>query len=100
MEERYDSYCAVDPLFYDALTNTKARTAEYGEQLRLPDGWKRAVQNDWLVIGPDEDPLPAQGWKVHISARRFDAPRCSHSSGATAPPAASASSSSAGRRCC
>lgn len=73
MDERYDSYCAVDPLFYDALTNTKARTTEYGEDLLLPDGWKRAAQNDWTVVGPDEDPLPPQGWKVHISARREDA---------------------------
>ncbi|WP_033340570.1 class III lanthionine synthetase LanKC [Catenuloplanes japonicus] len=73
MDERYDSYCAVDPLFYDALTNTKAPTTEYGEGLSLPDGWKRAAQNDWTVIGPDEDPLPPQGWKVHISARREDA---------------------------
>ncbi|MDR7277769.1 class III lanthionine synthetase LanKC [Catenuloplanes atrovinosus] len=73
MDERYDSYCAVDPLFYDALTNTKARTTEYGEDLILPDGWKRAPQQDWTVVGPDEDPLPPQGWKVHISARREDA---------------------------
>ncbi|GAB7046945.1 class III lanthionine synthetase LanKC [Catenuloplanes indicus] len=73
MDERYDSYCAVDPLFYDALTNTKARTTEYGEELVLPDGWKRAAQDDWTVVGPDGDRLPAQGWKVHISARREDA---------------------------
>ncbi|MDP9792403.1 serine/threonine protein kinase [Catenuloplanes nepalensis] len=73
MDERYDTYCAVDPLFYDALTNTKARTTEYGEELILPAGWKRGAQDDWTVVGPDEDALPAQGWKVHISARREDA---------------------------
>jgi hypothetical protein len=68
MDERYDSYCAVDPLFYDALTNTKAPAAEFLAGRELPAGWERAAKDDWLICGPSGDALPAQGWKVHVSA--------------------------------
>jgi len=68
MDERYDSYCAVDPFFYDSLTNTKAPAAEFLAERELPDRWQRAPKDDWLICSPADDPLPAQGWKIHVSA--------------------------------
>lgn len=69
MDARYDSYCAVDPLFYDSLTNTAAQTPEFAVAARpTPEGWQREPSNDWLIYGPVNGKLPDQGWKIHISA--------------------------------
>jgi serine/threonine protein kinase len=69
MDERYDTYCAVDPLFYDSLTNTTAKTTEFGVAARpVPEGWQREPSDDWLIYGPVGGALPKQGWKIHISA--------------------------------
>ncbi|GIE94482.1 class III lanthionine synthetase LanKC [Paractinoplanes rishiriensis] len=75
MDERYDTYCAVDPLFYDSLTNTKAPAVAFLAGRELPAGWERAAKDDWLICAPDGDSLPAQGWKVHVSARLDNAER-------------------------
>ncbi len=69
MDDRYDAYCAVDPLFYDSLTNARAGTREYPAAARpAPDGWQREPHDDWVIYSPEGDDLPPQGWKVHISA--------------------------------
>ncbi|WP_306206437.1 class III lanthionine synthetase LanKC [Actinoplanes sp. RD1] len=72
MDKRYDSYCAVDPLFYDSLG--AAVTQEYagGE---LPAGWRRQVSDDWAIWAPGAAESRAQGWKVHISATLGNAER-------------------------
>jgi tRNA A-37 threonylcarbamoyl transferase component Bud32 len=75
VDARYDTYCAVDPLFYDALTNTKAPTKEYGGALSTPDGWQHVVHADWLIYAPDGSDLPQQGWKIHVSATLATAER-------------------------
>ena len=76
MDDRYDSYCAVDPLYYDSLTNTKQRGGEYPIAGRpVPQGWESEPVDDWLVCAPVGDDLPAQGWKVHVSARLDNAER-------------------------
>jgi hypothetical protein len=69
MDERYDTYCAVDPLFYDSLTNTTASTTGWDAASRpVPSGWEREPSDDWLIYGPRDGSLPAQGWKIHVSA--------------------------------
>jgi tRNA A-37 threonylcarbamoyl transferase component Bud32 len=69
MDERYDSYCATDPLFYDSLASVGGRTPEFPAVLRpVPDGWQREPSDDWLIYGPIGGSLPQQGWKVHLSA--------------------------------
>ncbi|MEV0002698.1 class III lanthionine synthetase LanKC [Micromonospora sp. NPDC050980] len=74
MDERYDSYCAVDPLFYDSLAGTTAEADAYPTG-PVPDGWEREVKDDWLIHGPVGGSLPAQGWKIHVSARLDNAER-------------------------
>ncbi|MFC6016879.1 class III lanthionine synthetase LanKC [Plantactinospora solaniradicis] len=69
MDERYDAYCAVDPLFYDSLTNVSAVSTGFAAADRpLPTGWEREPNDDWLIYGPEGGKLPQQGWKIHISA--------------------------------
>ena len=69
MDKRYEVYCLVDPLFYDS-------TSQVGEQPRdfelghapVPEGWAASELEDWRVRSPVDADLPAQGWKVHVSA--------------------------------
>ncbi|AGL17149.1 class III lanthionine synthetase LanKC [Actinoplanes sp. N902-109] len=75
MDKRYDSYCAVDPLFYDSVTNTEAVIAEFAPDRPLPRGWQRDVHDDWTLCGPSGDKLPEQGWKIHVSAGLDNAER-------------------------
>ncbi|GAB3809106.1 class III lanthionine synthetase LanKC [Micromonospora zhanjiangensis] len=76
MDERYDTYCAIDPLFYDSPTNTTARTTGWAAADRpVPEGWRREPNDDWLIYGPVDGTLPQQGWKVHVSAGLDNAAR-------------------------
>ncbi|RKR86048.1 lanthionine synthetase-like protein [Micromonospora pisi] len=76
MDERYDAYCAADPLFYDSLATTGASTVEFAVAARpVPPGWQREPKDDWFVYGPAGDTLPAQGWKIHLSAGLENAER-------------------------
>lgn len=69
MDRRYEEYCLVDPLFYDAPETARSDDLEF-EIARnpVPEKWRRLEEGDWLVYRPDEVQLPAQGWKIHISA--------------------------------
>lgn len=68
MDQRYDAYCAVDPLFYDSLARAQTSTGDYAAGRPIPEGWQREVLDDWLIHGPIGGELPAQGWKIHVSA--------------------------------
>ncbi|MDG4831165.1 class III lanthionine synthetase LanKC [Solwaraspora sp. WMMD1047] len=69
MDERYDTYCAVDPLFYDSVASASTRTTEFSAADRpVPPGWRREPSDDWFIYGPEGGDLPQQGWKVHLSA--------------------------------
>ncbi|MGA8113691.1 MAG: class III lanthionine synthetase LanKC [Actinocatenispora sp.] len=68
MDTRYENYCAADPVFYDRLTAAR-RQRDFALAAReLPTGWRRQEHEDWLIHTPDGRSLPAQGWKIHISA--------------------------------
>ncbi|MFI9644147.1 class III lanthionine synthetase LanKC [Micromonospora sp. NPDC051925] len=77
MDDRYDSYCAVDPLFYDSLSSASATATGIGYVADRPQpaGWESEVKDDWLVHAPVGGTLPAQGWKIHVSARLDNAER-------------------------
>ncbi|MEV0238121.1 class III lanthionine synthetase LanKC [Nonomuraea sp. NPDC050786] len=73
--DKYELYCLVDPCFYDTLEHSTAEDADF-PILRepVPDGWSHALTDTWCYYAPDnEPPLPAQGWKIHVSARVEDA---------------------------
>src|SRR5512139_733608 len=69
MDQGYDAFCMVDPLFYDTLHSGQSGDPTFATADRpLPDGWQRRAQDDWLVFDPGDVELPLQGWKVHVSA--------------------------------
>ncbi|MFB4275369.1 class III lanthionine synthetase LanKC [Nonomuraea sp. MTCD27] len=73
--DKYELYCLVDPCFYDTLEHSTAADADFPILRRsLPAGWSTALTDTWCYYAPDnEPPLPAQGWKIHVSARVPDA---------------------------
>ncbi|MGW1450644.1 class III lanthionine synthetase LanKC [Micromonospora sp. NPDC002411] len=75
MDERYDSYCAADRLFYDSLGAAVAQPVFPAADRPVPHGWRREPLDDWLIYGPDGGSLPQQGWKIHISATLANAER-------------------------
>lgn len=73
MNPEYAAYCQADRRFYDAPHRSLEEGAEdrsfYAPvQGAAPDGWTRSRRGDWLSFSPDGLRLPAQGWKIHISA--------------------------------
>ncbi|GCB95680.1 serine/threonine protein kinase [Streptomyces noursei] len=73
MNKGYAAFCDADRQFYDAphrvAGDPAGRTAPYAVLSReLPDGWQRHRAGDWLAFRPLDRELPAQGWKIHVSA--------------------------------
>ncbi|WP_369216881.1 class III lanthionine synthetase LanKC, partial [Streptomyces flavofungini] len=78
MDKRYEVYCLADRNFYetpDRLPSEGGTAATPFQTARraVPDGWRAARVGDWLSLTPLDDggtprPLPAQGWKIHVSA--------------------------------
>ncbi|MGH3240019.1 MAG: class III lanthionine synthetase LanKC [Spirillospora sp.] len=69
MDGRIEQYCLIDPIFYDspARANDQGLDFEYAVS-PVPDGWERAQLEEWIVYTSKSHALPAQGWKVHVSA--------------------------------
>lgn len=76
MDQGYEAFCMVDPWFYDAMHSEETAGASFSTaERRLPDGWQRTEQDDWLVFDPGRAGLPLQGWKIHLSACLHNAQR-------------------------
>ncbi|MFC7308510.1 class III lanthionine synthetase LanKC [Streptomyces monticola] len=84
MDKRYEVYCLADRHFYEtpdrlASAQQPGVTPKFSTAERpVPESWKSSVNGDWLMLTPlDGDgqqlPLPAQGWKIHVSATRENA---------------------------
>lgn len=69
MDQGYESFCMVDPIFYDAMRSIDTAGPSFPTAARrLPAGWRCGEQDDWLTYDPPESVLPEQGWKIHVSA--------------------------------
>ncbi|WP_097887505.1 class III lanthionine synthetase LanKC [Streptomyces sp. st140] len=76
MNPEYAAYCQADRRFYDAPHRSlgpggavDAESSFYAAvRGSAPEGWTRSRRGDWLSYSPDGLRLPAQGWKLHISA--------------------------------
>ncbi|RBQ14127.1 lantipeptide synthetase [Spongiactinospora rosea] len=75
--DQYELYCLADPHFYDTLPQSGAQGADFTASGRpVPEGWAHQATDTWMYYAPTgEPPLPAQGWKIHVSARVDDAER-------------------------
>ncbi|RPK58706.1 Serine/threonine-protein kinase PknH [Streptomyces sp. ADI96-02] len=78
MNPEYAAYCQADRHFYDAPHRSPAGSSPESADAdssfyapvrgTAPAGWTRSRRGDWLSYSPDGLRLPAQGWKIHISA--------------------------------
>ncbi|MEV3875192.1 class III lanthionine synthetase LanKC [Streptomyces sp. NPDC049906] len=80
MNPEYAAYCQADPDFYDAPHRGAEKTATGSELFAAarggaPGGWRSERHGDWLSFHPPGVHLPAQGWKIHVSAAADNAER-------------------------
>ena len=76
VDKRYELFCLADPLFYDSPNRSGAADRCFPAATRpLPAGWGQTRLGEWQVQMPPGDPLPAQGWKIHVSASTGNAER-------------------------
>ncbi|MGW6538176.1 class III lanthionine synthetase LanKC [Streptomyces sp. NPDC055051] len=73
MNKGYAVFCDADRHFYDAPHRLVFGEAGSGSLYRaatlpVPEGWTSHRTGDWLALRPLDRPLPAQGWKIHVSA--------------------------------
>ncbi|MBY8879642.1 class III lanthionine synthetase LanKC [Actinacidiphila acidipaludis] len=73
MDNRYEAYAYADPHFYDTPRRWGAHEEFAAVSRPLPDGWERSEAEIWSIVRPLEVQLPAQGWKIHVSACAEDA---------------------------
>ncbi len=63
------SFCLADPVFYDSPRHAAGNAVRgYLDDLTVPDGWEVSGKGPWTFLRPRRAALPAQGWKVHVSA--------------------------------
>ncbi|MFV0131346.1 class III lanthionine synthetase LanKC [Streptomyces sp. HMX112] len=81
MIKGYAAFCDADRHFYDAPHRVSTDGTGRGGVLYdaalapVPAGWQRHRSGDWLALRPIDHTLPAQGWKIHVSARLENAER-------------------------
>ncbi|MGP3912344.1 class III lanthionine synthetase LanKC [Nonomuraea sp. 10N515B] len=81
MFELKQLYCFADPLFFEDVSRWSdgpGRLADGTLSVSarpLPDGWTRTERGVWTSLHPPGESLPAQGWKIHISATPDNADR-------------------------
>ena len=77
MDERYLFYAASDPDWFDVPWGGGGAGEEAGDDLdrswAAPDGWRTGRRGPW-VLHRAPGPLPASGWKLHVTATPAAAP--------------------------
>jgi hypothetical protein len=69
MDLRYEAFCFADPLFFDEQRETGGAADDFASALRPPAvGWTALDHEVRRVLRPEGRDLPAQGWKIHVSA--------------------------------
>ncbi|MFF5706171.1 class III lanthionine synthetase LanKC [Streptomyces sp. NPDC012794] len=76
MDLRYMNYCQPGNPFYDVPATADADASAFPAVTGpLPEGWTRTDNTHWLLMTPPGTRLPAQGWKIHVSATLENADR-------------------------
>ncbi len=69
VDDAFEMYCLTDAVFFDSFTRQSAVQDDFDlARAPAPQGWQRAHSGDWVMYGPPDVVLPAQGWKIHASA--------------------------------
>ncbi|WP_255685578.1 class III lanthionine synthetase LanKC [Pseudonocardia sp. TRM90224] len=66
---RYQDFCMADPLFYEPIRENHGGVQSLLTGREIPAGWMVAEQSDWTMLAPAQAEIPAQGWKIHVSAK-------------------------------
>ena len=71
------TYLLADDHFYEPLDRYPPVLTDYFEQVRalVPESWVLVRQGVWFHAVPKDKEMPAQGWKIHVSATYRSAPR-------------------------
>ncbi|MFI5980261.1 class III lanthionine synthetase LanKC [Streptomyces sp. NPDC051555] len=67
MNKGYAAFCDADRWFYDA-PHRRAEESYPAALAPVPEGWRSHRSGDWYALRPVGSELPAQGWKIHVSA--------------------------------
>ncbi|PRX99668.1 class III lanthionine synthetase LanKC [Allonocardiopsis opalescens] len=74
MKLRYFQYCLANRLFYEEPNGWRADRACFEPvAAEPPPGWRSRRSGPWCHYLRDGGRLPAQGWKIHVSAARESA---------------------------
>jgi hypothetical protein len=68
MDARYEQFCLADRIFYDSPTRSALAKQRFAAGLTLPADWHSKQKGTWTLLIPPDVSLPAQGWKIHVSA--------------------------------
>ena len=69
MDDAYEMYCLTDKIFYDSFVLKATADHDFAlAQGPVPESWQRIPSGDWMMYVPRDPVLPAQGWKIHVSA--------------------------------
>ncbi|WP_410668251.1 class III lanthionine synthetase LanKC [Amycolatopsis sp. cmx-4-68] len=68
MDLRYEAFCFADPLFFDEEPEIGALIDDFAAALPAPGGWVAAGRGAWRLLRAPGRALPAQGWKINVSA--------------------------------
>ncbi|MFE7465269.1 class III lanthionine synthetase LanKC [Streptomyces sp. NPDC057499] len=67
------AYCRADEPFYESNDTARTGSPFPATERPAPPGWRRTESSVWLYVHPEHVRLPAQGWKIHVSATASDA---------------------------
>ncbi|OEJ59716.1 hypothetical protein BGM19_18720 [Streptomyces agglomeratus] len=76
MDLRYLHHCPVGTPYYDVPDTGATADQDFAAVLAPPPpGWTQGDLAEWVVLTPPDHELPAQGWKIHVSAGPDNAER-------------------------
>jgi hypothetical protein len=75
MTNDYEAFCLADRTYYDVPANAGVDLPYSQAEQAAPPDWRRQVTDHWAMFSPVSDPLPAQGWKVHVAGCHANAER-------------------------
>jgi hypothetical protein len=69
-----EMYAVADPDYYEPLDRLPDASSRFDlDAAELPPGWTRRWSGLWTALHAPAPALPAQGWKIHISATEGEA---------------------------
>ncbi|ANZ40856.1 serine/threonine protein kinase [Lentzea guizhouensis] len=76
MDHRYEAHCLAGGRFYDVLQAHDTPSDDFSRSLpEVGPDWRTHVRGVWRSLAPVHITLPAQGWKIHVSATMDNAER-------------------------